>query len=88
MPITMDARQFAYRGEDAHLPVTTAIYTVQFVMNEDDPDALGANHMANFSAEIQRVMDEADFTTALRYDAVNFEVVSRIVISTTTNEDN
>ena len=32
-------------------------------------------------------MDEADFTTALRYDAVNFEVVSRIVIATTTPED-
>jgi hypothetical protein len=83
MPITMDAREVGARPALGDLPVTTAIYTVQFVMNEEEPDALDANHMANFAAEVQRVMDEADFTTALRYDAVEFEVVSRIVISTT-----
>lgn len=88
MATTMDARKLIMRGSDAKLPVTTAVYTVQFVMNEDDPSD-HADHIGAFSAEIQRVMDEANFTTALRYDAVNFEVVSRIVIATTTvTEDN
>lgn len=86
-PTTMDAREVTGRGTDAVLPVTTAIYTVQFVMNEEEPNALGGNHMDNFAAEIQRVMDEANFTTALRYDAVTFEVVSRIVVSTTEVEE-
>src|SRR3954454_8143302 len=75
MSITMDASNINERGEEANLPVTTAVYTVQFIMNEDDPDP-DANHLENFALEIQRVMDEGDFTTALRYDAVEFEVVS------------
>lgn len=78
----LDAREITHRGEDADVPVTTAIYTVQFVMNEEDPNPEAA-HVENFSAEIQRVMDEADFTTALRYDACTFEVVSRVPIATT-----
>jgi hypothetical protein len=79
--IAIDARSLAARGTDAELPVTTAVYTVQFVMNEDNPDP-DAPHAEHFAAEVQRVMDEADFTTSLRYDAVEYEVVSRIVIAT------
>jgi hypothetical protein len=85
-PITMDARSLAGRGTDALMPVTTAVYTVQFVMNEDNPSDHD-DHIGAFAAEIQRVMDEANFTTVLRYDAVNFEVVSRIVVATTVNEE-
>lgn len=79
----MDARQIANCGTDSELSVTTSVYTIQFVMNEDNPDALGVKHIEEFAAEIQRVMDDADFTTNLRYNAINFEVVSRIVIATT-----
>src|SRR3954454_20442945 len=85
-PITMDARRLTGHGTDAHMPVTTAVYTVQFVMNEDDPSE-HSDHVAAFASEIQRVMDDANFTTMLRYDAVAFEVVSRIVIATTVNEE-
>lgn len=86
MSVTMDARPIASRGTDANIAVTTAVYTVQFIMNEDNPDENG-DHIGAFVAEIQRVMDDAaNFTTNLRYDAVNFEVVSRIVIATTTPE--
>lgn len=81
--LTIDAREIANRGTDAMMPVTTAVYTVQFIMNEDNPKPFD-DHIGAFVAEIQRVMDEDNFTTALRYDAVNFEVVSRIVIATTT----
>jgi hypothetical protein len=86
MPLTIDAREITNRGHDSDTPVTTAVYTVQFVMNEDNP-AVDDDHIGAFAAEVQRVMDDANFTTTLRYDAVNFEVVSRIVIATTNPEE-
>lgn len=68
------------RENCSQLPVTTARYTVVFVMNEEDPNASDEDHRGALTAEIQRVMNEADFTTTLRYDAVSFTVVAREVL--------
>lgn len=86
MSTILDARPIAQAEHGSLAGVTTAIYTVQFVMNEDNPRE-DADHIADFADEIQRVMDEADFTTQLRYDAIDFKVVSRIVVSTVPGEE-
>lgn len=67
------------RENASELPVTTAVYSIIVVMNEDDPIATDEQHREAFAAELQRALD-AGFFTNLRYDAMTFDVPARVVI--------
>lgn len=68
------------RNNSSHLPVTTARYLVEFVMNEAYTERSEQEHLAAFTAEVQDAMDQHQFTEDLRYDRIAFEVVSREVL--------
>jgi hypothetical protein len=66
------------RANSAHMPVTTARYVVQVVMNEDTPNATEQEHVEGFVAEFQSALD-AGYFTSLRYDAMTFEVTREVL---------
>lgn len=70
----------ASRCNVSNKPVTTARYTIDLVMNEEDVDATPEQHRKRLSDEIQLMMDGAKFTEELRYDTVIFRVVHREVL--------
>jgi hypothetical protein len=79
----LDARKIAARGgasEDGG-PVTVAVYTLQVVMNEEDPTATNEQAIEAFANEFQNALDNFHFVQ-VRYDALDFEVVSRIPVAT------
>lgn len=68
------------RQNDSEFPVTTARYLVEFVMNEEEHNATPEQMKMQLSDEIQRVMDNCQFTESMRYDSINFAVISREVL--------
>lgn len=90
----IDGRNIAMRPvELEEAPVTTAVYTLQVVMNEENAfhafpsDIVDEEARRAFADEFQRALDDGYFV-GLRYDALDFEVVSRIPVSTQKAEDN
>lgn len=78
----MDGRQIAETPLEAnHQPVTTAVYTLVAVMNEDDPNGTDEYHREAFAQEFQRALDDGYFI-GVRYDSIDFEVVSRVPVAT------
>lgn len=69
------------RQNVSNLPVMTARYTLVVIMNEDNPDEGDELHRQAFAAEFQRALDDGYFQN-LRYDAMEFDVVSREVLDT------
>lgn len=67
------------KSADSGAGVTAATYTVLVHMNEDSFTSSDDEHIANFAAEFQRALDDGYFT-ALRYDALTFEVVGRDIL--------
>lgn len=74
----------ASRANDSNAPVSTVRYLVEFVLNEEFPDADRdpTGHMVALAEEIQRALDETSFLVDLRYNAIDFEVQSRTVLDT------
>jgi hypothetical protein len=68
-------------ANESLMPVSTALYQLNIVMNEDHAHKNEEKHLQNFSAEFQRALD-AGFFSNLRYDSLEFEVVSRTVLHT------
>lgn len=68
------------RENDSEFPVTTARYLVEIVMNEENHSSSEEEMKKQLSDEIQRVMDHHRFTESMRYDSVNFVVISREVL--------
>lgn len=60
----------------SHRPVTTARYSLEVVMNENNPDATSVEHRKAFADEFQRALDNGYFED-LRYDALEFKVTWR-----------
>ena len=71
----IDGASIVQRGCDAELPVTTSVYTLVVVMNEETPNLDDRDARDELAAEFQRALDDGYFT-AQRYDALDFEVVS------------
>ncbi len=69
----------ASEGNDSDLPVTTAKYFLEVVMNENHYDIPDVEHIKQFEDEFQRALD-AGYFTDLRYDAMKFKVISRIAL--------
>jgi PP-loop superfamily ATP-utilizing enzyme len=67
------------RENGSTYPVTTAMYLLAVVMNEDDPTQNNEIQKAEFAEEFQRALDNGYFI-ALRYDAMQFQVISRTVL--------
>lgn len=67
------------RENCSHLPVTTARYVIEVVMNEDEASADNEKQMAAMADEFQRALDNGFFED-IRYDALRFQVVSRTVL--------
>lgn len=68
------------RRNCSNVPVATARYTLEVVMNEDNPDDESvAEHRKTFAAEFQRALD-AGYFTDLRYDMLIFDVTKREVL--------
>lgn len=80
--MSIDARPLTQIvGHDSPLPVHSAIYTMQVLMNEDNPHLTEKEAIEVFEIEMQRALD-AGFFADLRYNFMQFEVVSRIVVFT------
>ena len=60
------------------MPVKTARYMIEVVMNEDCLDA-DEGHRREFAKEFQRALDQGFFAD-LRYNMLVFDVVSREVL--------
>jgi hypothetical protein len=73
-----DLVQRVTRSHDSEFPVTVARYTVEVVMNEEDPRRSDDEHVEKFAAEFQRALDTG-FFTELRYDAMDFEVKREVI---------
>lgn len=67
------------RANESNHPVTTARYVVEFVLNEEDPHATNAKQIKALAAEIQKALD-AGYLEEIRYDAIDFDVISRTVL--------
>lgn len=67
------------RANESKHPVTTARYVVEFVLNEEDPHASNDKHVRTMAAGIRKAID-AGYLTAVRYDALEFDVISRTVL--------
>jgi hypothetical protein len=65
----------------SQLPVNTARYVVEVVLNENAFDTTEECQIKEFSDEFQRALDNGYFEN-IRYDALRFKVVSRTVIHT------
>lgn len=67
------------RQNESALPVTTARYLVEVVMNEEIPSADAAMQIKAFEDEFQRALDDNYFVD-IRYDALRFRVLDRTVL--------
>lgn len=83
----MDARSLTEHGTDADLPVTTSVYVITVVMNEEDPKLDDAGAKVVLARELQRALDDGYFSD-IRYDAFTFNVSERVVVKTVTPEEN
>lgn len=83
----IDARPIteSHASEDGG-PVTTAVYTIMVVMNEDSPGETDERHRERFAEAFQDAIDDGHFTP-IRYDAIEFEVVSRIPVATASHPE-
>ncbi len=68
-------------ANESLMPVSTALYQLNIVMNEDKCHKNEEKHRQDFIAEFQKALD-AGFFSNLRYDSLEFELVSRIVLHT------
>lgn len=78
----IDGREITELPNDSDRPVTTAVYTIAIVMNESEPNGTPESHIGTLAAAFRKALTDGYFT-ALRYDALDFEVVSRIPVVTT-----
>lgn len=75
--MTFDLSSFPLGQTDPEgKPIKVATYIVRFTMNEDNYDRAPESHKVAFAEAIQDAIDDG-FTDGLRYDALEFNVLSR-----------
>lgn len=68
-------------ANESLMPVSTALYQLNIVMNEDKCHKDEEKHRQAFVAEFQRALN-AGFFADLRYDSLEFELMGRTVLHT------
>lgn len=74
-----DVIEASREGSASNMPVTTARYLLEVVMNEERAEDTPQGHKEAFAKEFQRALD-AGFFTALRYNRLEFDVIVREVL--------
>lgn len=68
-------------ANESLIPVSTALYQLNIVMNEEKIHKNEEKYRQEFVAEFQRALN-AGFFANLRYDSLEFELVDRTVLHT------